>query len=163
MWVEGEYTPLFGVPRLHMSVTRSSDIQRTPDIRTRAIVAEWAAPVSVSFVTPIINQSSVVNLLAAAGLTAGIGDWRPEKGKGAFGQFRVVNRDDPELAKVIKNGGRAAQIEAMENPAAYDQDSADLIAWATEEASRRGMSISEALSIADLDGLAELEEVEVEE
>ena len=38
LYVEGERIPLYGVPRLHMAVTRSADVGKTPDIRTRAML-----------------------------------------------------------------------------------------------------------------------------
>jgi hypothetical protein len=84
-WVKGEKIPMFGVPKLFMSVTRSADMNRTPDIRTRAILPEWAAMLEIEFVIPLLNRTNVVSLLSAAGLIQGVGDWRPEKGSGNYG------------------------------------------------------------------------------
>ncbi|MFW5931351.1 MAG: hypothetical protein ACOCQI_06310 [Desulfosalsimonas sp.] len=141
MWVEGERVPLFGEPRLHMSVTRSADMNKTPDIRTRCCIPYWACKVSVSFVTPQLNAKTVGNLLAAAGLTQGVGDWRPEKGSGNYGQFDVVSPDDPEFVRIIKEGGREVQKKAMENPVPYDVESEELLTWFYDEADRRGIKI----------------------
>jgi len=138
VYVERDYIPVWGVPRLFMSVTRSADINRTPDIRTRAIVPRWAALVTVSFVTPILNETGVMNLLSAAGTVSGIGDWRPEKGKGSYGQFVVANAHDPAFLAITESGGRAAQIEAMEQPVAYDDESAELWGWYESEVVARG-------------------------
>lgn len=138
VYVEGDYVPVYGIPRLMMAVTRSADIAHTPDIRTRAVLLTWAAIVTVTFVAPIMTPRAVANLLAAGGLTAGIGDWRPEKGKGNFGQFRLTTLDDPAFAELIATGGRAAQEAAMDDPEFYDAETAELFAWFGGEADRRG-------------------------
>ena len=74
---EGTYRdliPIYGEPQLLMSVTRSADMNRTPDIRSRCIIPNWAAQITISFVLPTLRETAVVNLLAAAGITAGVGD-----------------------------------------------------------------------------------------
>src|SRR5574337_511428 len=38
----GERVPLYGVPQMSMMVVRSADMNKTPDIRTRAILPRWA-------------------------------------------------------------------------------------------------------------------------
>lgn len=136
-YIEGDYVGIYGVPKLFMSVTRSSDMNRTPDVRTRAIVPRWAGLVRVSFVQPLIRAQAVVNLLASAGITVGVGDWRPEKGAGSYGQFRVAGQDDPEFLEIVAEGSRQAQIDALETPVCYDEDTADLMKWYEEELGRR--------------------------
>lgn len=137
VWVEGHYVPIYGDAKLHMSVTRSADIGKTPDIRTRAITPEWAAQIVISYVKPLINERTIVNLLTTGGRSSGVGDWRPEKGKGTFGQFRLVNVDDPALVKVMKNG-REQQIAALETAATFDAESAELLTWFETERKERG-------------------------
>lgn len=149
LWVNGERLPLYGVPELHMSVTRSADINRTPDVRTRCCVPRWATELTISFVTPLLNQRSVLNLLAAAGLIAGVGDDRPEKGHGTFGQFAMVNHDNPVYQDIVATGGRAAQVAAMGNPAFYDDEAESLYRWFEAEVGRRGKSSQVALPAAD--------------
>jgi hypothetical protein len=138
VYVYGDYTPIFGVPKLFMSVTRSADMNRTPDIRTRAIVPEWAAVVSLSYVIPLLNATSIGNLISAAGITAGIGDWRPEKGKGIYGQFSISNADNPHFMKIIKEGGRKAQEAALKSPELYNEDTEKLFSWYNSEIVKRG-------------------------
>lgn len=139
VYVQDDYLPVFGLPKLFMSIVRSADMNRTPDVRTRAIVPTWGAVATIRFVAPILNQTSVMNLIVAAGTIAGIGDWRPEKGKGSYGQFRVVaTTDDPEFQAIVDAGGRAAQIAAMEAPKPYDGETEDLLAWFDEEVAARG-------------------------
>lgn len=130
--------PLWGIPRLGMAVARMADMNRTPDIRTRAVVPEWATKVRISYVKPVLRQEVVVKLLSAAGFMRGIGDWRAEKGSGNFGTFEVVSPDDPRFVSIVENGGRAAQLAAMETPDFYDDESQELYAWWKEEYKRRG-------------------------
>ncbi len=139
--VENDYVPLYGTPKLFMSVVRSADMNRTPDIRSRAIVARWGCSISIRFVEPILKTQSIINLLSAAGVTVGVGDWRPEKGKGSYGQFKVVNADDPHFVEVLREG-RAVQQVAMERPEPYDDESAELLSWWTGEVTRRGFKIA---------------------
>lgn len=136
--VDWDMQPLYGIPKLFMAVTRSADINKTPDIRTRAIVPQWACKLSVKFVKPIIREQSVANLLASAGIQSGIGDWRQEKGSGSYGGFRLVSADDPEWNRIVAHGGRAAQAEAMEAPEPYDNETAELLGWFDVEIKRRG-------------------------
>lgn len=137
-WVEGERVPLYGEPQVLMAVTRSADINKTPDIRTRAIVPRWACIITVSWVTPLLNLQAIVNLLSAGGITNGAGDWRQQKGSGNYGQFTLVNGDDPALRAIIETGGRERQERAMLEPAFYDDESQSLYAWYSDETSRRG-------------------------
>jgi hypothetical protein len=136
-YVEGEMIGVFGVPFLFMTIVRSADFQRTPDVRTRAILPRWAAIFVVRFVTPLLRESSVANLLAAGGVTAGIGDWRVEKGAGSYGRFALAQHDDPELQEIMQDG-RAAQIKGMEAATPYDAESAELLEWYSHEVRLRG-------------------------
>lgn len=137
-WVEGIDIPIYGTPRLLMSVVRSADVKQTPDIRTRAILPEWACVLSVRYVQPRLTHVGIANLLAAAGVMVGVGDFRQQKGKGSFGQFKLVNADDPEFLRIVAEQGRAVQDEALRNPVAYDQDTEELLDWYSAEVSRLG-------------------------
>jgi len=136
-YIEGDYVNLYGIPKLFMAAVRSADMNRTPDIRTRAIVPQWACEVRITFVEPLIRAQAVANLLGAAGITIGVGDGRPEKGAMNNGQFKIVSKDDPEFLAVIKSGGRKAQIEAIEHPTCYDDESTELLSWFTGELEQR--------------------------
>jgi hypothetical protein len=138
MWVEGEKIPIFGIPQIHMSVTRNSDMSHTPDVRTRCCVPNWAAIITVSFVAPILKDTVIASLLSAAGMIQGVGDWRPEKGSGTYGQFSVVDHDDKRIKEIMKLGGRAAQVKAMENPTTYDDTTRELLDWFINESDKRG-------------------------
>lgn len=134
--------PIYGIPQLFMSVVRSADMNRTPDVRTRAIIPQWACSFSIVFVTPILREQAVTNLLASGGITRGIGDWRPEKGKGSFGQFRIAGPDDPEYKQILTTGGRVAQDAALESPTFFDQETEELMEWFNAEVARRGFKVS---------------------
>ena len=138
-YVEGVYVSVYGIPQLFMVPVRSADMNRTPDIRTRAILPEWACHVTVSFVKPLLREQIVANLFSAAGMMRGIGDWRPEKGAGDFGQFDLVDHEDPEFARVVAEGGRVAQDAAFESPECYDDETASLLAWFQSETKTRGL------------------------
>lgn len=141
IYVEGELIPIYGTPRLFMAVTRSADINKTPDVRTRAILPEWACKVSVTFTRPLMRETAIANLLAAAGINSGIGDWRQEKGSGSYGAFKIVSPYDKDYQRIIKTQGRAAQQEALDNPVAYDDETSEMLAWFDVEVSRRGFKV----------------------
>ena len=141
-YVTGERINIYGIPQLMMSVTRSADMNRTPDVRTRAVIRHWATRVTISFAQPIIKLQSVANLLASGGITSGIGDWRVEKGSGSYGTFRVCAQDDPEYLRIIAEGGREAQDEALQNPTAFDDETETLLSWYGVEARRRGFAVA---------------------
>lgn len=138
VWVAGERTNMYGVPRIYCAIVRSSDMARTPDVRTRAILPEWACRVSLRYMQPILKEQTIANLLAAAGFTQGVGDGRQQKGSLSFGQFRICSLDDPDYVRICKAGTRKAQDEALENPVAYDEETERLLAWFVEERQRRG-------------------------
>lgn len=141
-YIPGEFVGVYGVPEVFSTIVRSADMNRTPDVRTRCIVPKWAAVLSITFVRPIMREQAIANLLAAAGITVGVGDFRPEKGAGNYGQFEVVGADDPRLLEIMANGGRAAQQAAMEEPEAYDEDTEELLSWFDVEVRRRGFKVA---------------------
>src|ERR1035437_4233291 len=54
-WVEGTNVDIFGVPEMFMTVVRMADQNRTPDIRTRAILPKWAAVVTIRFAKDLLS------------------------------------------------------------------------------------------------------------
>jgi hypothetical protein len=136
VWVQGESVDVYGVPRLFMSVVRSADMNKTPDVRTRAILPEWCCRVTVRFVMPTMNETTVARLLETAGLVIGLGDFRQEKGKGNYGQFSIA--DEADCKSLIASGGRAAQLAALDKPECYDVESRELLEWFVAERKARG-------------------------
>jgi len=138
LFVVGDEIPVYGIPTLSMKTVRSADIKKTPDIRTRAVLPEWCALFDVEFRMPMLRSQSVANLLAIAGVTAGIGDWRAQKGAGNYGSFTLAEPSDPRVVELMENCGMDAQDAAIENPGPYDVESEDLYKWYTTEVRRRG-------------------------
>ena len=131
---------LFGIPCLDMKMVRSSDMNRTPDVRTRPLFNEWAAKVTLGFPVGILTQQDVGSLLQAAGMLIGLGDWRPQRG-GSNGKFKVVNQNDEELLRIVGAQGRAAQLLAFENPSMADDETAELYDWFQEQLSLREQNV----------------------
>ena len=82
---------------------------------------------------------SVVTLLANAGLLIGVGDFRQEKGKGAFGSFRVLGdgQQDPEWDDLVAHHGRDAQEAALAKPQPADEETEELLSYFFGEQQRR--------------------------
>lgn len=139
LFMPGDLTSLYGVPKLRLDVVRSADINRTPDVRSRAYLPKWGAEIEIHFITPQLGISSVVSLLCNAGVLIGVGDFRQEKGKGAFGSFRVLGEGekDAEWDDLVKHHGRKAQEAAIKNPQYADKDTADLMEFFASEVKRR--------------------------
>jgi hypothetical protein len=136
--IVGERLPLYGTTKLKTMLVRSSDMNRTPDIRTLPCLKRWAVPnVTVSFVGSLIKESSVANLMANAGIIIGVGDGRPQKGYFDFGTWRLAADDDEELLDIIATGGREAQERALAEAEFYDLETEKLIEWFQAEKEKR--------------------------
>lgn len=135
--VVGDKINVWGVPKIICSIVRSSDMARTPDVRTLPILPRWCGRVTIQFVGSLIKPASIGNLLGAAGVIIGIGDGRPEKGKLSFGKFRICESTDPEFVAVMKAGGRKPQDEALDDPQFYDAETEEILSWFTAEIGRR--------------------------
>ncbi len=139
LFMPGDLAPLYGTPQLRLDVVRSADINRTPDIRSRAFLPKWGAEIEIQYIVPQLSISAVVSLLCNAGMLIGVGDFRQEKGKGAFGSFRVIGdgEQDDEWDDLVENHGRSAQEKALADPEFADQDTADLMEFWQTEVKRR--------------------------
>jgi hypothetical protein len=137
VWVEGQSCDLYGVPKLHMAVVRSADMNKTPDVRTRAILPEWCMRARIQYVRPQMTEQTLIQLLCNGGVVVGIGDFRQEKGKGNHGQFDVAS-SKKEVDHIIKNGGMKQQDAAIKTPECYDADAEELLAWFHADLEKRG-------------------------
>jgi len=136
-YISQDRIPIYGIPQLIMSVVRSSDMAKTPDIRTRPIIPVWATEITIQFVRPKLNNQAIGNLLAAAGMTIGVGGWRQEKGSGSYGLWRICTPQEDDLYDAIKEQGRGVQEAAMAEPVCYDDQSSEMLEWFAEEFERR--------------------------
>ena len=131
---------VWGKPYLKMDVVRSADMNKTPDVRTRAYLPRWCAEVDIAFVTPTLSVHSVVSLLSNAGVIVGSGDFRQEKGRGSVGTFAVAGDDLGEWADdwaEITAEARDVQQAAFDMPEVADDDTADLMDMLMDERQRR--------------------------
>jgi hypothetical protein len=132
---------IWGKPYLKMDVVRSADMNKTPDIRTRAFLPRWCSEIDIAYVTPTLSAYSVVSLLQNAGVIVGIGDFRQEKGRGSYGTFAVAGSEDmgawQEAWDEITQEGRAVQEDAMEHPECADAETDELMVILQEERQRR--------------------------
>ena len=138
LWAVGDRVELFGVPKMVSTIVRSSDMAHTPDVRTRAILPEWACNLTFRFMMPLLRETAVANLLGAAGVIRGVGGWRQEKGSGSYGQFALASADDADFVRICQSGTRAAQDAALANPEYYDDETEKLFTWFASEVERRG-------------------------
>jgi hypothetical protein len=152
-WVVGERVHIYGLPKMSLMVVRNSDMARTPDLRSRLIIPQWAARITIAFVQPNLNESGIANLLASAGTIQGVGDFRPQKGKGTYGTFSLVNSDDPEFMRRMAIG-RNEQQEAMLRADPYDTETRELTEWWKNEVKSRGLAMRNGKSAAHEDSLS---------
>lgn len=132
---------VWGKPYLRCDVVRSADMNKTPDIRTRAFLPRWCAEVDIAYVQPTLTVHSIVSLLSNAGVICGIGDFRQEKGKGSYGTFAVAGDDLGDWQPLwddLMAEGRQVQEAAMANPEYVDEETASLMLMMEEERSKRG-------------------------
>ena len=139
LFMPGDFVPLYGTPQLRMDVVRSADMNRTPDVRSRAFLPMWGAEINIQYIVPQLSATSVVSLLCNAGVLVGVGDFRQEKGKGAFGSFRVIGEDEPdaEWDELVDHHGRDPQVAAIDSPEYANQDTTDLMGYFSGEVHRR--------------------------
>jgi len=139
------HVQIWGKPQLKIDMVRSADMNKTPDMRTRAYLPRWCAEVDIAYVQPTLSQYSIVSLLTNAGSIVGIGDFRQEKGRGSFGTFAVLTEDSMgdyqnEWDELMKEG-RDVQQEALDNPEYADEQTNELMQFLDEERARRDITL----------------------
>jgi hypothetical protein len=93
---EVDATPLVridGKPEKHVMMGRNSDMNRTPDVRVRAIYKKWSAVLTVRFDADQFQPADIVNLFKRIGQQVGIGEGRPDSRNSAgmgLGTFDVI-------------------------------------------------------------------------
>lgn len=134
-----EKISIWGRPFLRMDVVRSADMNRTPDIRTRAFLPRWCAEIDIAFVTPNLSIHSIGSLVNNAGLVSGLGDFRQEKGKGSYGTFRLVSTEEDEALwqELTTTEARETQEAALAEPETHDDETRELWAMLRQERMRR--------------------------
>lgn len=134
---------IYGKPYLKIDTVRMADINKTPDMRTRAYLKEWCAEVKINFVMPTLTATDVFTLLQNAGTIIGLGDFRQEKGRGAYGCFTVTGEELPNWKEYKADWNRITkqamneQQYAMDYPEYADDQTAELMSFLEEERARR--------------------------
>lgn len=132
VYIPEEKAPIFGVPRMRLDIVRNSGINRTPDIRTRGYLREWGAELTILFAKPALSKKAILTLLHNAGQICGIGDFRQEKGKGAYGTFSVT--EDPFPSSLLD---RDRQWQMIHDPEPDNDDTEELLKEYFAEIERR--------------------------
>ena len=145
IYLPEEHVNIWGKPYMFMSVVRSSDINRTPDIRTRAKLPRWCSEVTIRYINPTFSQLNITSLLTNAGTLCGLGDWRIEKG-GPMGGYKILTSSDQKLwDELTKEEGATCQKLALENPEieSHDNTSHQLYEAMKEERIKRAALLKE--------------------
>ena len=77
--------------RIHGDPVMRTDevkVQQSMDLRYRPEFPEWTATLNIEYDEDNITGDAIASLLHRAGMTVGIGEWRPEK-NGDFGRFGI--------------------------------------------------------------------------
>jgi len=92
--LEGYLIPLvFEKLERRQDMVKRKGINKAPDIRTRPCYYGWQCVLTVNYNAAVISQTSVLNLLNYAGISSGLGAWRPSSPNcpGPFGTYEVVS------------------------------------------------------------------------
>ena len=139
------HVQIWGTPQLKIDMVRSADMNKTPDMRTRAYLPRWCAEVDIAYVQPTLDAHSIVSLLTNAGSIVGIGDFRQEKGRGSFGTFSVHTEQSMGSFQgdwdELMTEARDVQQAALDDPEYADDQTAELMAFLAEERSRRDIDL----------------------
>lgn len=76
-----------------------SGMSTTTDLRYRARYDRWALLVRIHFMRTMVSISQLASLIATAGISSGLCEWRPSSPKsktGQLGTFRIGNDADAE-------------------------------------------------------------------
>jgi len=86
---ETNLVEIIGTPRMRTDMVRIGN--GTADVRYRPEFPEWGAVLTIQYNEKCISLEQVVELIALAGFSCGIGDWRPEKAAtGTFGTWKIA-------------------------------------------------------------------------
>lgn len=105
LFFQGEYSekagqslfPITGTPHMREDVVRVG--MSGTDLRYRPEFPDWSTVLTVTYIRSSLTRESVLSLIDAAGLTVGVGEWRPER-DGDFGTYRI---DPTRDVKVVRS------------------------------------------------------------
>lgn len=86
---ETNLVEIIGEPRMRTDMVRIG--MGTADVRYRPEFPEWSAILRIQYNSKGISAEQLTELLALAGFSVGIGEWRPGKAAtGTFGTWKLV-------------------------------------------------------------------------
>jgi hypothetical protein len=86
---ETNLVEIIGTPRMRTDMVRIG--MGSADVRYRPEFPEWKAILRIQYNNKCISAEQLAELIALAGFSCGIGDWRPEKSAtGNFGTWKLV-------------------------------------------------------------------------
>ncbi len=89
-WVYGttntDFITIDGEPKMREDIVRLNG--KTADLRYRGEFFPWSTTLRVKVNRQIVAPETIINLIAQAGFSVGIGEWRPER-NGQFGCFEL--------------------------------------------------------------------------
>ena len=89
-WVYGvdhsDFVTINGEPKMREDMVRLNG--KTADIRYRGEFSPWSTVLRVKINAQVIAPETIFNLIAQAGFSVGVGEWRPER-NGQYGCFEV--------------------------------------------------------------------------
>ena len=88
-----DLVPILGEPRMREDMVR---VSMSTDLRYRAEFPQWRALLKVKFSLSSVSADSVMALIANAGQTVGVGEWRPER-SGQHGMFEVDSSKEVQV------------------------------------------------------------------
>lgn len=92
-----QLVPIIGEGTIREDMVRNAT--GVADIRYRMAFWPWAAELRVSFITRLLDQASVINLVDAAG-QCGVCEWRPSSPKSSSGTYGMFQLDESRPVRV---------------------------------------------------------------
>ena len=144
VFVVGERIPIYGRPAVDVRSVIIGGMGRSADMRTRAMLPQWATKITIQYMTPTLNEQQVMKLAVAAGIFRGVGEYRPERGSGTFGQYEFVDPKDPRYLAVLKQGRKVQDAllgkSVFDEGDFYEPEMYDIYEWWSEEVKRRELA-----------------------
>jgi len=89
-YINGDMVKIKGKPSMREDMVK---VQGSADIRYRGEFKQWSASLRITINESVVSIEQIVNLFSLAGMSVGIGEWRPEK-NGQFGTFKILGGND---------------------------------------------------------------------
>lgn len=85
--IPGEFVKVEGKHRMRRDYVRLAN--GVASLTYRAEFPKWSVTVPMRVNINVISVEQALNVIAEAGQSCGVGDWRPEKSSGTFGMWKI--------------------------------------------------------------------------